>query len=382
MRVTAQWIECMAEIGAAEWDALDSAGNPFLRHAFLATLESTGCVGVDTGWSPRHLLLRDDAGGLIGAVPAYEKHHSWGEFVFDWHWAQAYARVGLDYYPKLLSAIPFTPVTGPRLLVSDRASPAGRDALAALLLETARERGYPGVHVNFTTPVDQDALEAVGFLRREDCRFLWRNAAYRDFDDFLARFRADKRKKLNRERRRVAEAGIAIETLPGEAVDSKLWAEVFAFSERTFLQHGNAHYLSPDFLERIARAMPGTVLIMLARRSQRPVAAAIFLRGADTLYGRYWGASESVDCLHFELCYYQGIEFCIRHGVAAFDPGTQGEHKLARGFEPTPTTSAHWLADTRLRRAIERYLADERAAVARYRESCADHLPFHRSGSA
>jgi uncharacterized protein len=381
MRVKAQWTDRLAGVAAAEWDALDSTGHPFVRHAFLAALEEAGCVGGDTGWSPRHLLLRDDSGRLIGAVPAYEKQHSWGEFVFDWHWAQAYARLGLDYYPKLLAAIPFTPVSGPRLLLRDDAFPSARGALVRLVLEATRERAYPGVHVNFTTPADQDALEAAGFLRREDCRFLWRNAGYRDFDAFLARFRADKRKKLRRERRRVEEAGVTIETLAGEAVDGRLWSRIFGFSERTFLQHGNAHYLSADFLERVACAMPGAVLIKLARRSGRPIAAAIFFRGADTLFGRYWGATESVECLHFELCYYQGIDYCIEQGLAAFDPGTQGEHKLARGFEPTPTTSAHWLADARLRRAIERYLADERAAVGRYRQSSADHLPFHRGGS-
>ena len=172
MRATAQWIERIAGVAASEWDALDSTGNPFVRHAFLATLEDTGCVGGDTGWSPRHLLLRDDAGRLVGAVPAYEKQHSWGEFVFDWHWAQAYARLGLDYYPKLLAAIPFTPVTGPRLLLRGDAFPSARGALVRLVLEAARECTYPGVHVNFTTPADQEALEAAGFLRREDCRFL------------------------------------------------------------------------------------------------------------------------------------------------------------------------------------------------------------------
>jgi predicted N-acyltransferase len=286
MRVTAQWVERIAAATSDQWDALDGGGNPFLRHAFLAALESTGCVGGDTGWLPRHLLLRDADGGLVGAVPAYEKHHSWGEFVFDWHWAQAYARVGLDYYPKLLSAVPFTPVSGPRFLLREPAHPAMRETLVGLLLQAASGHAYRSVHVNFTTPADQDALEAAGFLRREDCRFLWRNAAYRDFDDFLERFRADKRKKLKRERRRVVEAGVTIETLPGEALDHALWRQVFAFSERTFLQHGNAHYLSPDFLERVACAMPGAVLVVLARRAGRPLAAAIFLRGADMLYGR------------------------------------------------------------------------------------------------
>jgi predicted N-acyltransferase len=382
MRVTAEWVERIAEVAADDWDALDSTGHPFSRHAFLALLEATGCVGGDTGWLPRHLVLRDEAGRLIGAIPSYEKQHSWGEFVFDWHWAQAYARLGLDYYPKLLAAVPFTPVTGPRLLLRDDVPATARGALARIVLEAANERGYPSVHVNFTTASDQEALEAAGFLRREDCRFLWRNASYRDFEHFLERFRADKRKKVRRERRRVAEAGITIETLPGETVGHSLWAEIFSFSERTFLRHGNAHYLSADFLERIAAAMPGGVLIKLARRGPQPIAAAIFVRGADTLFGRYWGSAGHVDCLHFELCYYQGIDYCIEHGLAVFDPGTQGEHKLARGFEPTLTTSAHWLTDPRLRRAIERYLGDEREAVARYRDAAAAHLPFHRSDAA
>jgi predicted N-acyltransferase len=380
MGLTAEWVDRIADIDAAQWDALDLTGNPFLRHAFLAALEATGCVGDDTGWLPRHLVLRDEAGRLAGAVPVYEKRHSWGEFVFDWHWAQAHARLGLEYYPKLLAAIPYTPVTGPRLLVHADAPPVVRDALARLLIDVAEARGYPSVNVNFTVPADQQALQTAGFLRREDCRFLWHNAEYRAFDDFLTRFRADKRKKLRRERQRVAQAGVTIDTLAGETIDSETWAQVFDFSEQTFLRHGNAHYLSAAFLERAARAMPGSVLIKLARRSGRPIAVAIYLRSADTLYGRYWGSSEAVDCLHFELCYYQGIDYCIEHGLAAFDPGTQGEHKLARGFEPTVTTSAHWLADARLRTAIGRYLADERAAVARYRVSAADHLPFHRGG--
>jgi uncharacterized protein len=382
MRVTAEWVERIAALPAAEWDALDATGHPFVRHAFLAALEATACVGGDTGWLPRHLVLRDRAGRLVGAVPGYEKQHSWGEFVFDWHWAQAYARVGLDYYPKLLVAVPFTPVAGPRLLTPETDSDAVRGTLARCLLQAARECGYPSVHVNFTAADDQAALEAAGFLRREDCRFLWRNDAYRHFEDFLGRLRAEKRKKLRRERCRVGESGVTIETLRGEDVDSALWRRIFAFSERTFLEHGNPHYLNAAFLTRVSRAMPGTVLIKLARRAARPIAAAVFFRGRDTLYGRYWGATETVDCLHFELCYYQGIDYCIEAGLAAFDPGTQGEHKLARGFEPSATTSAHWLADPRFARAIGRYLADERAAVARYRADAARHLPFRRNGAA
>ena len=382
MRVAAETVERIALLPAAEWDALDATGNPFVRHSFLAALEATGCVGGDTGWTPRPLVMRDAAGRLAGAVPLFEKQHSWGEFVFDWHWAQAYTRIGLDYYPKLLAAIPYTPVTGPRLLAHATDAEGMRPRLARALIAAARERRCSGVHVNFTTDEDQLALEQAGFLRREDCRFVWHNRGYPDFDGYLASFRSDKRKKLRRERRRVAEAGITIETRAGEEVSRPLWAQIFAFSERTFLQHGNFHYLNAAFLARVARGMPGSVIVKLALETSRPVAAAVFFRGGDCLYGRYWGAARHVDCLHFELCYYQGIEYCIEHGLARFDPGTQGEHKLARGFEPIPTYSAHWIADARLSAAIAHYLERERTAMAEYREAAAAHLPFQRGATA
>jgi predicted N-acyltransferase len=369
----------LAEVRAADWDALDGADNPFLSHAFLAALESHGCVGGDSGWQPRHLLLRDDADRLVGAVPRYLKAHSWGEFVFDWSWAQAYARAGLAYYPKQLSAVPFTPVTGPRLLVRPGLGAQDlRAALAEALRRHAEGDGHSGVHVNFTTETDQQALEAAGFLRRHDCRFLWRNRGYRDFDDYLDGFRADKRKKVRRERRRVAESGISFVSLAGETIEPSLWDTLFGFSERTFLLHGNAHYLTAGFLADVARRQPGSVLVKLAERDHVPVAAAIFFQGGGTLYGRYWGAGSQEDCLHFEACYYQGIEHCIAHGLDAFDPGTQGEHKLARGFEPTLTQSAHWLAHPGFMAAVERHLERERAAVAEYVAAAAAHLPFQR----
>ncbi len=378
MRLHAEIVGRMADVAAGDWDALEAAGNPFLSHAFLEALESAGCVGGDTGWQPQHLLLRDEHGRLVGAAPRYLKAHSWGEFIFDWSWAQSYARSGLDYYPKQLSAIPYTPVTGPRLLVSDSSSTGTRETLARLLQETARRAGLSGAHVNFTTPDDQAALESAGFLRRHDCRFLWRNRAYRDFADFLDRFRSDKRKKARRERRRVAESGIGFRTLPGEQIEAALWRTIFGFSECTFLRHGSSHYLSAEFLEMVARRAPGTVVVKLAERAGEPVAAAIFFQGGGWLYGRYWGAVQTEDCLHFEACYYQGIEYCIERGLEWFDPGTQGEHKLARGFEPTLTHSAHWLAHPGFASVIGRYLDRERAAVDDYIASAAQHLPFQR----
>ena len=378
MRAQAEIVEQIADVPATEWDALDPSGHPFLRHAFLEALEVSGCIGGDSGWRPRHLVLRGDDGRLLGAVPQYLKLHSWGEFIFDWSWAQSYARAGLDYYPKLLSAVPFTPVTGPRLLVAGSADPQIRTKLARLLLESARQSGASGAHVNFTTADDQAALEQAGFLRRHDCRFQWHNRGYRDFDDFLDRFRSDKRKKARRERRRVQEAGVEFRTLQGAEIDRALWRTIFGFSERTFLRHGNAHYLSPEFLERVARLMPDTIVVKLAERAGVPIAAAIFFHGGGRLYGRYWGAAEHVDCLHFEACYYQGIDYCIANGIEAFDPGTQGEHKLARGFEPTLTHSAHWLAHPGFATAVGRYLERERAGVDEYIASAADHLPFQR----
>lgn len=383
LRLHADIAAHLADVPAADWDALDGDGNPFVAHAFLEALESCGCVGGDSGWTPLHLLLRDDSGRLVGAVPRYAKSNSWGEFVFDWSWAQSYTRAGLAYYPKLLAAVPFTPVSGPRLLVRPGADAITvRVALAEALRNDAGRHGLSGAHANFTTDEDQRALESAGFLRRHDVRFLWRNRGYRDFDDYLDGFRAEKRKKVRRERRRVAESGVEFRCLAGESIDAALWRAIFAFSERTFLLHGNAHYLNATFLAEVSRRQPGSVLVLLGERNGVPVGAAICFKGGDTLYGRYWGSAGHEDSLHFEACYYQGIEYCIGHGLGAFDPGTQGEHKLARGFEPTLTNSAHWLAHEGFMSAVARYLERERAAVAEYATAAAAHLPFQRGPAA
>ncbi len=384
MPLKAEVIGRIAEVAAHDWDALDRSDHPFLKHAFLDALEATGCVGADSGWIPAHLVIRDAGSGrLVAAVPQYLKTHSWGEFVFDWSWAQSYQRSGLEYYPKQLSAIPFTPVTGPRFLLAHAgdAPTELRDQLASLLLESARQASASGAHVNFTLDEDQAALERAGFMRRHDCRFLWHNRGYRTFDDFLATFRADKRKKAKRERRKVEESGIAFRSLAGEDIDAGLWHTIFSFSERTFLRHGNGHYLNVEFLMRVAAALPGTVVVKIAERAGTPVAAAIFFAGGGWLYGRYWGSATQEDSLHFEACYYQGIEHCIARGLQFFDPGTQGEHKLARGFEPTRTTSAHWLEHAGFRNAVARYLEREREAVDDYIEAARRHLPYQRAAT-
>lgn len=378
-------VESLDDVTAAEWNALDLGGSPLLRHEFLSALERTHCATADTGWQPQHLVLRDSTGALIGAVPLYLKFHSFGEFVFDFSWAHAFERSGRRYYPKLLSAVPFTPASGSRLLVKqDGASEqhAIRERLVDALLQLTQQRQLSSAHVLFTTPEDQSLLQESGFIARCDCQFHWRNDGFRDFDEFIATFRADKRKKTLRERRRVAEAGIRFVTVRGGDMTEEQWRAAMALSRATFHSHGHKHYLNIAFFRAVADAMPDAIMVKFAMLGADIVATAIFYRSADTLYGRYWGAAAAFHSLHFETCYYQGIDYCIEHGLQRFEPGTQGEHKIARGFAPAKTWSAHWIADERFAAVIRAHAAQERAAVDRYIEAVNEHLPFHRDEAA
>lgn len=367
------------EVAAAEWNALDLGGVPFVRHEFLAALEHTGCVGDGTGWRPRHVVVRRGA-RLAGAMPLYEKRHSWGEFVFDFGWAQAYSRNGLEYYPKLVAATPFTPATGPRLLVAPGEDVAGvRAALLGAARELGRSLGASSLHLQFVTPGEADWLAAHGLLGRIDCQFHWQNHGYADFEAFLGTFTAEKRKKAKRERRRVEEAGISFEMRRGDELDAREWRTVHRLHADTFRRHGHDPYLSLAFFGVVSRTLPGQPLVLLARQAGDIVATAIFFQGADTLYGRYWGADGAYHSLHFEACYHQGIEYCIAHGLARFEPGTQGEHKLARGFAPAFTHSAHEIRDPRFAQAIARFLDEERAAVRAYAADAGQHVPFRRT---
>jgi predicted N-acyltransferase len=366
------------EIPAAQWNALALAGNPFVRHEFLLALERTGCVGAAAGWMPNHLIL-EDGERLLAALPLYRKSHSWGEFVFDWSWARAYDQAGLPYYPKLVSMPPFTPATGPRLLIAPDAPSDAKARLTQELLTIARSGHLPSAHLLFLTDEDRAALQDQPFLWRKDCQFHWYNRGYRSFDDFIATFRADKRKKALRERRRVQEGGVTFRTLTGADMDSKLWDIVFGFSAATFTEHGHEHYLNVEFFRAVSAVMPETVVVKLAEYQGEAIATAIFFRGEKVLYGRYWGADANYHSLHFETCYYQGIEYCIEHGLQHFEPGTQGEHKVPRGFEPTTTWSAHWIADPRFRRAIDEYLNVERAQIDQYILEVEQHTPFRRN---
>lgn len=369
----------MAQVDPAAWNALTGTDCPFLRHEFLATLEDTGCVGAGTGWSPSHLLLHD-AQGLLGAVPAYLKSHSWGEFVFDFGWAQAYSRHGLAYYPKLLVAIPFSPATGARLLVRPGAAQAEiADQLVAALERTTRELKLSSAHVLFMQDSDRARLEAAGWMLRRDCQFHWHNRGYTDFEAYLATFTAEKRKKTRRERRRSEEAGIRFETLFGSKLSTAQLDTVYAFHAQTFARHGHEPYLTREFFTLIAARLGDALMIKLALQGDTAVAAAVFFWYGEALYGRYWGALADFHSLHFEACYHQGIEFCIEKGIARFEPGTQGEHKISRGFEPSLTWSAHYLADARFRAAIGDYLEREAPAVEAYLSEAGRHTPFRRA---
>lgn len=372
-------LDSMAGVDAAEWDALDGGAQPFLRHAFLLALEDSGCIGEGTGWLPQYITARDAAGVLRAALPLYRKQHSRGEFVFDFAWADAYHRAGLPYFPKLVAAVPFTPVSGPRLLTHPAADrPACRAALLEGVLALARAQAVSSLHLLFPTGEEAGELEARGFLLRKDCQFHWHNHGYGSFEDFLAGFTAAKRKKAKRERRRVMEAGIRFRLLHGGEIDDRLWREIMPLYAGTFWQRGREPYLNEDFFRRVAAALPEHFLVVLAMLHGQVVAVAMFFRGADTLYGRYWGSSGEHHSLHFETCYHQGIEYCIAHGLQRFEPGTQGEHKIARGFEPAPVWSAHWLADQRFAAAIAQYLDQERSLVEGYMDEVREHVPFRR----
>jgi predicted N-acyltransferase len=366
------------DIPPREWNALAGAGCPFLRHEFLAALEHTGCVGAGTGWEPCPVTLSDDR-GLAAAAPAYVKTHSYGEFVFDFAWAQAYSRHGRRYYPKLVVAVPFTPATGPRLLVRAGLDPAAaaQRLLEALEAHAATQR-LSSVHALFLDEPARAACERAGWLLRRDCQFHWANRGYAAFDAYLDTFTAEKRKKARRERRRVAEAGIRFETRFGSELDERLLEAVYGFHRDTFLRHGNEPYLTREFFREIGRTLGDALMVKVAVH-RAPVAAAIFFWSDEALYGRYWGAAADYHSLHFETCYHQGIEFCIERGIRRFEPGTQGEHKVSRGFEPTLTWSAHHIADAAFREAIGDYLEREGDAIDGYAAEIREHVPFRKA---
>lgn len=367
----------LGRVSAGDWDGLHDGRHPFVSHAFLAGLETHGCLREDWGWSPQHLTLwRDDA--LIAAAPGYVKTNSHGEFVFDHAWARAYAHYGRDYYPKWLCAVPYSPVTGPRLLARDDES---RIALLHAMRTLTRERGWSSAHVNFHLAEEADTFDAPAFdgdwLSRIDVQYHWRNdAGWANFDDFLAAMDHKHRKNIRQERAKVAKAGIVFRVAHGDEASETDLAAMHAFYLRTFADYGNSPALTLDFLRHLARTMPRALVLILAEQAGEIVAGALCLRGGDTLYGRYWGAARIVPGLHFETCYYRGIDYCLREGLRRFEPGAQGEHKIDRGFLPAFVRSRHWIADPSFAEALGRWCEEETLAVRGFERELRVRSPF------
>jgi hypothetical protein len=379
--LTARFHSRLDEIDDKEWNALLPGDNPFLSHAFLSGLEQHGCIRAHYGWQAQHLGLYR-SGRLVAAAPLYLKRNSHGEYVFDWSWAGAYERAGLDYYPKLLAAVPYSPVSGARLLVgSGDMAPALREALVSALSGTVEGAGLSSVHANFVIGADAEAFAAAGWLSRFDWQFHWANApvkggTWSSFDEFLAALSHKKRKNIRHERAQVARAGIVCEVRHGDELSPTDWREIHKLYLGTFAERGNHPALTSGFFRHLGAAMPRQVLAVLCRRGAEVIAMALLLRSSTTLYGRYWGCHENVPGLHFEACYYQGIEYCLHHGLTVFEPGAQGEHKLARGFLPKRTQSFHYLADPRFRAAVREALAREAIALEEYHAELMTHSPY------
>jgi predicted N-acyltransferase len=376
------------DIPAQTWDTLlaqQDAPSPFMQHAYLAALHTSNSATPDTGWTPQFVTLWQGE-VLVAASALYIKDHSYGEYVFDWAWANAYGDHGLNYFPKATSAVPFTPVPGSRLLAVD---PIARRALLQAMLDVAKKHELSSLHVLFISPDDRAACDSLGMMQRQTVQFHWHNTAlkgeqFESFDTFLASLSQEKRKKIKQERRRVADAGVTFRTSVGPAIDSVDWDFFYQCYARTYLEHGNSPYLSRAFFERMQHHMPHNWVLFVAERDGRPIASSLVaIQGLGTpnavAYGRYWGALERVDCLHFEACYYQPLNWCIANGVQRFEGGAQGEHKMARALMPVPTYSAHWLAHPAFADAVERFLERETAGVDNYLDHLAERSPFKRA---
>jgi predicted N-acyltransferase len=368
-------VSSLSEVGQPAWDALvgmQSDANPFLSFAFLHALHESGSASPKTGWRPQYLTLwRGDR--LEAALPLYAKSHSYGEYVFDWAWADAYQRNGLDYYPKLLSAIPFTPVTGNRLLARDAAA---RAALIEALGVIQQDAGLSSTHILYPTETEARALEEAGFMLRSAVQFHWLNDGYGSFEDFLATLERKKKKNIRAERRKVQEAGVTFRHVRGKDATEADWRFFKRCYDHTYAAHYSTPYLNLDFFLRIGADMPQHILLIVAEQDGKPIASSLLIHNEHTLYGRYWGGLKEVPCLHFETAYYQPLEFCIANRIESFEGGAQGEHKMARGFLPQKTWSAHWLAHPAFADAIEHFLRRESGGIDAYIDELNDHSPF------
>ncbi len=371
----------MADVDADAWDALGGRDHPFVAHAFLQALEESGSATPQTGWASQHILVEDETGRLIGAAPLYLKSHSQGEYIFDHGWADGFERAGGRYYPKALVAVPFTPVTGPRLLVHPDAPAEVRETVLAGLMEVTRRLEVSSLHINFPTEDEWEFCGEAGLLLRTSEQFHWFNEGYETFDDFLAALSSRKRKAIRKERREALASGeLEIETVSGTAITEAHWDAFFAFYQDTGSRKWGSPYLTRDFFSRIGGAMPDSIVLFMVRRAGRYVAGALNLAGSDALYGRYWGCLEDHPFLHFEVCYYRAIDYAIEHKLARVEAGAQGPHKLARGYLPVHTRSAHWIRNPAFRDAVANYLDHERREIDREIEFLGERGPFKKDG--
>lgn len=374
------FIQSLGQVSAAQWNGLCAGDYPFIRHEFLIALERSGSLG--DGWLSQHLLVHE-AGELIAAIPLYLKNHSYGEYVFDWSWADAYQRYGFRYYPKLVTAIPFTPCSGPRLLVKDASLlPQLLPAMVAAVQTLAKELNASGWHCLFPLQELSQRLHDLHLAQRQGAQFHWFNRGYKNWDDFVAAMNSRKRKNINKERRAVAEQGINFVHKTGRAITADDWQLFYSFYRNTYLKRsGHAGYLTKDFFIQLGETCAEHCLLVIARQQDKAIAAALFFIDSNTIYGRYWGSLAEYDFLHFETCYYQGIDYAIQHKLARFDGGAQGEHKIARGFEPVMTYSNHWLARADFQQAINQFVTAERDSIANYIADATQYLPFKTSAT-
>lgn len=373
--ITVELIPSLDEIDAKQWDALTD-GTPLLSHAFLSAMEHSGSVGRGTGWNPYPLVVKQNA-QLTGAMPLYLKSHSYGEYVFDWAWADVYERSGLNYYPKLLSAIPFSPITSARLLVGGNISDDKIQSLMVEGIESAmQQHKLSSAHVLFPDAACAAQFEAAGWLKRTGVQFRWHNQNYADFEAFLATLSHDKRKRIHQERKKIQQAGITVRWIKGAEITDSEWSFFYQCYRNTYREHHSTPYLTQAFFTEIGQTMPQNILLIVAEMNGRPIASTLNIYNETTLYGRYWGATQFISGLHFELCYYQAQQFCIAEKIAYFEGGAQGEHKLARGFEPRPTCSYHKIAHPAFEDAIKQFLAREQAGIASYMSELEERVPF------
>ena len=372
-----KFLSSINEVTADAWNSLCEIDYPFLRHEFFAALENSGSTTLETGWQPHHLIIEDNK-QMIAFMPLFLKQHSYGEYVFDWTWADAYYRYGHQYYPKLLNAIPFTPATGPRWCISGHAdSDKTLNFLFECIEKEAAEINYSSCHWLFTDPKSNCLLEERLYLKRTGCQYHWLNKNYSSFEHFLSTFTSRKRKNLKKERQKVAEQGIQLIVKEGAEINDKDWQHFYLFYHLTYFKHnGRQGYLTESFFPELAQSLTQHLVMVQAIKNEQTIAAALYLKDKTTLYGRYWGCKEEHDYLHFETCYYQGIEYAIQHKLKRFDPGAQGEHKIQRGFTPVPTYSYHWIRDQEFASAINAFLHAETEQIHKHIECASGYLPF------